>query len=168
MYVLMCYISLLMLIFSLGYCTVPCVIPLLKNFGSSNGGPSAHVLGSGGRLSCGSCHAYHSPIFLIFLSRVRICTASSKQSDYYIILLNLDYQFSYLPYRFKTVGPFVVMIYRMITGDLLRFVLIYLVFVMGFSQAFFIIFLSFNKPDTPNPLGSPADSGTISLPCKTR
>jgi hypothetical protein len=59
---------------------------------------------------------------------------------------------------FKTVGPFVVMIYRMITGDLLRFVLIYLVFVMGFSQAFFIIFLSFEKPDAPNPLGSPAES----------
>lgn len=31
-------------------------------------------------------------------------------------------------------GPFVVMIYRMVMGDLLRFVCIYLVFVMGFSQ----------------------------------
>lgn len=35
---------------------------------------------------------------------------------------------------FKTVGPFVVMIYRMVMGDLLRFVSIYMVFVMGFSQ----------------------------------
>jgi len=35
---------------------------------------------------------------------------------------------------FKSVGPFVVMIYRMIMGDLLRFVTIYVVFVMGFSQ----------------------------------
>ena len=35
---------------------------------------------------------------------------------------------------FKKVGPFVVMIYRMILGDLLRFVTIYLVFVLGFSQ----------------------------------
>lgn len=35
---------------------------------------------------------------------------------------------------FKTVGPFVVMIYRMIMGDLLRFATIYLVFVLGFSQ----------------------------------
>jgi len=61
-------------------------------------------------------------------------------------------------HRFKTVGPFVVMIYRMITGDLLRFVIIYLVFVMGFSQAFFIIFRSYKKPKTPNPLGSPAES----------
>lgn len=38
---------------------------------------------------------------------------------------------------FKTVGPFVVMIYRMLMGDLLRFVCIYLVFVMGFSQGLY-------------------------------
>jgi len=35
---------------------------------------------------------------------------------------------------FKTVGPFVTMIYTMLVGDLLRFVTIYFVFVMGFSQ----------------------------------
>jgi len=40
---------------------------------------------------------------------------------------------------FKTVGPFVVMIYRMIMGDLLRFVSIYLVFVMGFSQGTYML-----------------------------
>ena len=40
-----------------------------------------------------------------------------------------------MTYRgFKKVGPFVVMIYRMILGDLLRFVTIYIVFIMGFSQ----------------------------------
>lgn len=48
----------------------------------------------------------------------------------------------------------------MLAGDLLRFVTIYLIFVMGFSQAYYIIFLSF-KPniDIPvNPLGHPAES----------
>ncbi|XP_076436751.1 transient receptor potential cation channel subfamily V member 5-like isoform X2 [Babylonia areolata] len=40
----------------------------------------------------------------------------------------------------RTVGPFVVMIYKMIRGDLLRFVIIYSIFVIGFSQAFFIAF----------------------------
>ncbi|MPC48454.1 Transient receptor potential cation channel subfamily V member 6 [Portunus trituberculatus] len=35
---------------------------------------------------------------------------------------------------FKTVGPFVTMIYTMLVGDLLRFVTIYFVFIMGFSQ----------------------------------
>ena len=43
--------------------------------------------------------------------------------------------FSSLHFRgVKIVGPFVIMIYRMITGDLLRFVTIYAIFAMGFSQ----------------------------------
>jgi len=58
------------------------------------------------------------------------------------------------------------MIYRMVMGDLLRFVSIYLVFVMGFSQAYYIIFLSFDNPTTPdgiddspsNPVPSPMES----------
>nr|KAG5703051.1 hypothetical protein BaRGS_016212 [Batillaria attramentaria] len=41
---------------------------------------------------------------------------------------------------FRIVGPFVVMIYKMIKGDLLRFFIIYAVFVIGFSQAMFIPF----------------------------
>lgn len=65
---------------------------------------------------------------------------------------------------FKTVGPFVVMIYRMVVGDLLRFVCIYMVFVMGFSQAYYIIFLSFDnsQEEDPepelNPISSPMES----------
>ncbi|XP_061164690.1 transient receptor potential cation channel subfamily V member 5-like isoform X6 [Saccostrea echinata] len=52
---------------------------------------------------------------------------------------------------FKIVGPFVVMIYKMIAGDLLRWIIIYLVFIIGFSQAMYIIFLNvqgspFNDP----------------------
>ncbi|CAG9827226.1 unnamed protein product [Diabrotica balteata] len=71
------------------------------------------------------------------------------------------------PHRgFKTVGPFVVMIYRMVMGDLIRFATIYLVFVMGFSQAYYIIFLSFDNPLTPedvddsatNPISTPMES----------
>lgn len=58
------------------------------------------------------------------------------------------------------------MIYRMVMGDLLRFVVIYLVFVMGFSQAYYIIFLTFDNPTTPdgvddsvsNPVPSPMES----------
>ncbi|KAL1493977.1 hypothetical protein ABEB36_009655 [Hypothenemus hampei] len=67
---------------------------------------------------------------------------------------------------FKTVGPFVVMIYRMFMGDLLRFATIYMVFVMGFSQAYYVIFLSFDNPLTPeevddsatNPMSTPPES----------
>lgn len=75
------------------------------------------------------------------------------------------------------------MIYRMVMGDLLRFASIYLVFVMGFSQgmpniissfkkcslfisAYYIIFLSFDNPLTPedvddsatNPMSTPIES----------
>ncbi|XP_077992158.1 transient receptor potential cation channel subfamily V member 6-like [Glandiceps talaboti] len=42
---------------------------------------------------------------------------------------------------FKLVGPFVVMIYKMIRGDLLRFFAIYLVFLIGFSQGMYLIYI---------------------------
>jgi len=41
---------------------------------------------------------------------------------------------------FRLTGPFVVMIYQMLFNDVLRFCVIYLVFLLGFSQAFFILF----------------------------
>lgn len=51
-----------------------------------------------------------------------------------VVMLTTAPYFLFFCRGFKTVGPFVVMIYRMIMGDLIRFVSIYLVFVMGFSQ----------------------------------
>lgn len=52
------------------------------------------------------------------------------------------------------------MIYRMVMGDLLRFVSIYLVFVLGFSQAYYIIFLTFEdeEDEEGNPMSSPMES----------
>lgn len=41
---------------------------------------------------------------------------------------------------FRLTGPFVVMIYEMLFNDVLRFFIIYIVFLTGFSQAFFILF----------------------------
>ncbi|KYM91409.1 Transient receptor potential cation channel subfamily V member 5 [Atta colombica] len=83
-----------------------------------------------------------------------------------VVMLTTAPYFLFFCRGFKTVGPFVVMIYRMIMGDLIRFVSIYLVFVMGFSQAYYIIFLSFDNPNTPegiddsitNPMPSPMES----------
>ncbi|XP_055856516.1 transient receptor potential cation channel subfamily V member 5 [Episyrphus balteatus] len=83
-----------------------------------------------------------------------------------VIMLTTAPYFLFFCRGFKTVGPFVVMIYRMVMGDLLRFVSIYLVFVMGFSQAYYIIFLTFDNPATPddiddtqsNPMPSPMES----------
>ena len=51
---------------------------------------------------------------------------------------------------FKAVGPFVIMIYKMIVSDLLCFVLIYMIFVFGFGQAFFVIFRSHKKVEGGN------------------
>ncbi|XP_060516744.1 transient receptor potential cation channel subfamily V member 5 [Cylas formicarius] len=83
-----------------------------------------------------------------------------------VIMLTTAPYFLFFCRGFKTVGPFVVMIYRMVMGDLLRFASIYLVFVMGFSQAYYIIFLSFDNPLTPeevddsatNPMSTPSES----------
>ncbi|XP_053981188.1 transient receptor potential cation channel subfamily V member 5 [Hylaeus volcanicus] len=83
-----------------------------------------------------------------------------------VVMLTTAPYFLFFCRGFKTVGPFVVMIYRMIMGDLIRFVSIYSVFVMGFSQAYYIIFLSFDNPNTPegvddsisNPMPSPMES----------
>lgn len=52
----------------------------------------------------------------------------------------------------------------MVVGDLLRFVTIYMVFVMGFSQAYYIIFLTFDNSEEEepepelNPISSPMES----------
>ncbi|XP_050307114.1 transient receptor potential cation channel subfamily V member 1 isoform X2 [Anthonomus grandis grandis] len=83
-----------------------------------------------------------------------------------LVMLTTAPYFLFFCRGFKTVGPFVVMIYRMVMGDLLRFATIYMVFVMGFSQAYYIIFLSFDNPLTPediddsatNPMSTPAES----------
>ena len=47
------------------------------------------------------------------------------------------FYFLHFPFHyrgFRLVGPFVVMIYRMMSTDLIRFYTIYLVFAIGFSQ----------------------------------
>jgi hypothetical protein len=41
---------------------------------------------------------------------------------------------------FRLTGPFVVMIYQMLFNDVLRFCIIYVVFLVGFSQSFFVLF----------------------------
>ena len=44
---------------------------------------------------------------------------------------------------FKLVGPMVIMIYRMLAQDLMRFGIIYTIFLMGFGQAYYLIFMSY-------------------------
>ena len=44
----------------------------------------------------------------------------------------------------KLTGPFVVMIYAMIMGDMYTFSIIYIIFLFGFTQAFFYLLKSAN------------------------
>ncbi|KAJ2943871.1 hypothetical protein O0L34_g8197 [Tuta absoluta] len=108
-----------------------------------------------------------SCILMLILPTLRMwCLDEEEDHLAVIIMLTTAPYFLFFCRGFKTVGPFVVMIYRMVTGDLLRFVAIYLVFVMGFSQAYYVIFLSFDNPATPegvddsvsNPMPSPMES----------
>ncbi|XP_072935442.1 transient receptor potential cation channel subfamily V member 5-like [Epargyreus clarus] len=108
-----------------------------------------------------------SCLLMITMPTLRLwCAEEAEDHLAVIIMLTTAPYFLFFCRGFKTVGPFVVMIYRMVMGDLLRFVCIYLVFVMGFSQAYYIIFLSFDDPGTPdgvddagsNPMPSPMES----------
>lgn len=76
-----------------------------------------------------SCMLMMSMPFLRFS-----CLDEIEDTIAVVIMLTTAPYFLFFCRGFKTVGPFVVMIYRMVMGDLLRFVSIYLVFVMGFSQ----------------------------------
>ncbi|XP_023213191.1 transient receptor potential cation channel subfamily V member 6-like [Centruroides sculpturatus] len=76
------------------------------------------------------------------------CLSSVEDIAAVLVMLTTAPYFLFFCRGFKMVGPFVVMIYKMILTDLLCFVTIYLVFVLGFSQAFYVIFLSHSgEPD---------------------
>ncbi|ESO92828.1 hypothetical protein LOTGIDRAFT_216486 [Lottia gigantea] len=82
-----------------------------------------------------------SCIFVLLMLPGR-ASCSHQYEDYmavFAILCTAPY-FLFFCRGFRTVGPFVVMIYKMIKGDLLRFVIIYVIFLIGFSQAMFIVF----------------------------
>uniref|UniRef100_A0A0N4ZC62 ANK_REP_REGION domain-containing protein n=1 Tax=Parastrongyloides trichosuri TaxID=131310 RepID=A0A0N4ZC62_PARTI len=58
----------------------------------------------------------------------------------------------------KFVGPFVIMVYKIIVGDMFRFFLIYLIFLFSFSQAFFILFLSCERESNHDKMIDYSDS----------
>nr|QYV98476.1 transient receptor potential cation channel subfamily V [Hirudo verbana] len=62
-----------------------------------------------------------------------------------LVLLFAGPYFLFFCRGFKTVGEFVVMIYQMVVTDLLRFFSIYLIFLIGFSQAMFTMFRGYKN-----------------------
>lgn len=110
------------------------------------------------------------------------CNPESEDKLAILVMLFIGFYFLFFCRGFKTTGPFVIMIYRMMAADLLRFVIIYIIFVMGFAQceqiiyryyillfckliffsvAYFIIFQSYKPEDeneNPNPMPNAVES----------
>ena len=73
------------------------------------------------------------------------CQPTTENSLAILIMFIIPFYCLFFCRGFKTTGPFVTMIYRMMAADLLRFCIIYFIFVMGFSQSYYIIFQSFTE-----------------------
>ena len=107
-------------------------------------------------------------LFACILIQIMVVLRLTCQPEYEDIVATLvmflvPLYFLFFCRGIKLTGPFVTMIYRMIATDLLRFALIYLIFVLGFSQSYFIIFKSFvdpsaTKKNDKNPMTTAMDS----------
>ncbi|TKR60912.1 hypothetical protein L596_028093 [Steinernema carpocapsae] len=75
-----------------------------------------------------------------------LCGLSDKMIivENFVILLSVVFttvHFLYYSRAIKFVGPFVLMVYTIIMQDMVRFFIIYAIFLIGFSQGFFLVFL---------------------------
>ncbi|KAK6060122.1 transporter, cation channel family protein [Cooperia oncophora] len=64
-----------------------------------------------------------------------------------IIILFTSIHYLYYCRAIKFVGPFVLMVYTIIATDIRRFLMIYGIFLIGFSQAFYLVFLSCERAE---------------------
>ena len=93
-------------------------------------------------------------IFAICMVPCRFACQTHLENNFAILcMFAIPNYFLFFCRGFKSTGPFVTMIYRMMAADLLRFVIIYFIFVMGFSQGFYVVFISWNKEKSENPEG---------------
>ena len=94
---------------------------------------------------CPSCVCFLlSCILLQFCVPVRVfCFYAIEDTMGQLIMLSNGLYFLFFCRGFKLVGPMVIMVYRMLAQDLMRFGIIYSMFIMGFSQAYYIMFQSF-------------------------
>ncbi|XP_071948239.1 transient receptor potential cation channel subfamily V member 5-like [Antedon mediterranea] len=88
--------------------------------------------------------------FLVLLSlfgRIPPCAPHYEDSLLIVAVLTSVPYFMFFLRAFPLVGKFVFIFYKMLFGDLLTFLAIFVVFVMGFSQAMHVIFVSYEpKP----------------------
>merc|ERR1719270_1683691 len=75
------------------------------------------------------------------------------------VMLSNGLYFLFFCRGFKLVGPMVTMIYRMLAQDLTKFGIIYSMFIIGFSQAYYIIYQTFEDDEEEgNPMENPQES----------
>ena len=85
-----------------------------------------------------------SCILLQFSVPLRVfCMYEAEDTIGQLVMLSNGLYFLFFCRGFKLVGPMVIMVYRMLAQDLMRFGIIYSMFIMGFSQAYYIMFQSF-------------------------
>ncbi|CAF3649292.1 unnamed protein product [Rotaria sp. Silwood1] len=85
-------------------------------------------------LSCSFC------LCILIVQFLRLFKIRHETVIYaFACLLGWIYMFFFImPFRFT--GPFVIMIYKMLFNDVLRFCIIYIIFLAGFSQSYFVLF----------------------------
>uniref|UniRef100_A0A914YDM3 Ion transport domain-containing protein n=1 Tax=Panagrolaimus superbus TaxID=310955 RepID=A0A914YDM3_9BILA len=81
-----------------------------------------------------------------FIMRL-FCLDEVEDIIWIITVLLTALKFLYFCRGFKSVGPFVLMLYKIIIRDLIRFFMIYCIIMVGFSQSFYIIFLGYRRND---------------------
>ncbi|XGW34986.1 hypothetical protein V3C99_018769 [Haemonchus contortus] len=64
-----------------------------------------------------------------------------------VVILFTSIHYLYYCRAIKFVGPFVLMVYTIIATDIRRFLMIYGIFLIGFSQAFYLVFLSCERAE---------------------
>ena len=72
-----------------------------------------------------------------------LCLFHLEDALIQIVMLFNGWYYLFFCRGFKLVGPMVIMIYRMLAQDLMRFGIIYFIFLMGFGQAYYLIFMSY-------------------------
>lgn len=89
--------------------------------------------------------------FIVFLENILAIAAALTTSMHCLFFLR----------ALKFIGPFILMVYKIIINDIIRFLMIYSVFLICFSQTFFLIFKSCERDsglEYENVFGNPGES----------
>uniref|UniRef100_A0A7E4VGL2 Ion_trans domain-containing protein n=1 Tax=Panagrellus redivivus TaxID=6233 RepID=A0A7E4VGL2_PANRE len=78
-----------------------------------------------------------------------------------IVVILTSMHFLFYSRAIKFVGPFVVMVYTIFLRDMTRFLLIYAVFLFGFSQGFYIVFIACERARSQASNGTVAEKSNI-------